>query len=82
MPIEWTVHKRAQKDINATWATKHRKYHFSYKLIVNVVTNGVIITTETFFADKGYVSQPKEKALAEKDLNPRVQHKKSNGNTT
>jgi IS5 family transposase len=36
MPIEWTAHKRAQKDIDASWTTKHGKHHFGYKLGVNV----------------------------------------------
>jgi IS5 family transposase len=36
MPIEWTAHKRAQKDIDASWTTKHDKHHFGYKMGVNV----------------------------------------------
>jgi IS5 family transposase len=103
MPIEWSAHKRAQKDIDATWVTKHGKQHFGYKLGVNVDVRCKVIRTidlttakdhdinqlenlidmnnthRDFFADKGYASQPKEKALADKGLNPRVQHKKAKG---
>ena len=103
MPIEWTAHKRAQKDIDASWTSKHGKHYFGYKLGINVdvrckVIRAIDLTTakdhdlnqleslidmnnsnRDFFADKGYASQEKEQALAEKGLNPRVQHKKAKG---
>ncbi len=36
MPIEWPAHKRAQKDIDASWTSKHGKHYFGYKMGVNV----------------------------------------------
>ena len=36
MPLNWKLHKRAQKDVDAKWTKKHGKNHFSYKLHVNV----------------------------------------------
>ena len=36
MPADWKPAKRRQKDIDATWAKKHGKSHFGYKLSINV----------------------------------------------
>jgi transposase, IS5 family len=36
MPIDWKVHKRAQKDVDAKWTKKHGKSHFGYKLHASV----------------------------------------------
>ena len=103
MPIEWTAHKRAQKDVDASLTSKHGKYYFGYKMGINVDVRCKVIreidlttakdhdinqlenlidmnnTNRNFFADKGYASQEKEQALADKGLNPRVQHKKPKG---
>jgi len=35
MPIDWSPAKRRQKDIDATWAKKHGKSYFGYKMTVN-----------------------------------------------
>lgn len=36
MPADWKPAKRRQKDTDATWARKHGKNHFGYKLSINV----------------------------------------------
>ena len=36
MPADWKPAKRRQKDLDATWTTKHGKSHFGYKLSVSV----------------------------------------------
>lgn len=36
MPAGWKPAKRRQKDVAATWAQKHGKNHFGYKLSINV----------------------------------------------
>ena len=35
MPTDWTPAKRRQKDIDATWTSKHGKSYFGYKLSIN-----------------------------------------------
>lgn len=36
MPLTWTPHKRAQKDVDARWTKKHGKNYFCYKLHASV----------------------------------------------
>jgi transposase, IS5 family len=36
MPADWSPPKRRQKDLDATWTTKHGKSHYGYKLTANV----------------------------------------------
>jgi IS5 family transposase len=36
VPIDWTKHKRRQKDVDAHWTKKHGKSYFGYKISINV----------------------------------------------
>jgi IS5 family transposase len=36
MPADWSPPKRRQKDLDATWTSKHGKSHYGYKFTVNV----------------------------------------------
>ena len=36
MPIDWSLAKRCQKDLDATWTKKHDKSHYGYELSVCV----------------------------------------------
>jgi len=36
MPSDWSLVKRRQKDLDASWIRKHGKSHYGYKLSVNV----------------------------------------------
>jgi len=36
MPLDWSPHKRAQKDVDARWTKKHGRNHFGYKLHASV----------------------------------------------
>ena len=45
MPIDWSPDKRRQKDIDATWAKKHGKSYFGYKLTVNADKRYKLIRT-------------------------------------
>ena len=71
-PEEWqkeeNVHKKAQKDVDARWATKNKETHYGYKDHIKIDNNSKIITKFTVTSAEVHDSQELENLIEpEKD---------------
>jgi len=71
IPKEWekeeNVHKRAQKDIDARWATKNNEKHYGYKNHIKIDKKSKIITKHRTTSAEVHDSQELKNLVDEKD---------------
>ncbi len=74
MPAGWKPAKRRRKDIDATWAKKHGKSHFGYKLFISVDNKHKIIrkieTDTTSTHDSQHFDNVFDRANTSRDVYP------------
>ena len=66
-PEEWSEEKRRQKDVDATWTTKHGKHHYGYKNHVKVDATSKLIDEFEVTPANVHDSQVLEELLDETD---------------